>query len=144
MQRVILEEEPDKPSTRITKTGSGGRLPLKEGDEAGDGSGVGRLTEAQRMLAGSLRGDLDWITMKALEKDRRRRYGMPNELAADLERQLNDEPVSAAAASLAYQLGKLYRRRRNFVRWVAAVALIVTFYAILSRGAGDSNEDLAR
>lgn len=66
MQRVILEEEPDKPSTRITKTGSGGRLPLKEGDEAGDGSGVGRLTEAQRMLAGSLRGDLDWITMKAL------------------------------------------------------------------------------
>ena len=134
MQRIILEVEPDKPSTRITKTGKGNRLdPIANQEESADYESPS-LSEGDRKLAHSLRGDLDWITMKALEKDRRRRYGTPNELAADLERHLQDEPVTAAAPSLAYQLGKLYRRRRSLVRWVTAVALIVIVSAIVSGG----------
>jgi hypothetical protein len=63
-------------------------------------------------LVSLLRGDLDWIAMKALEKDRTRRYGAPLELAADIRRYLNHEPVVARPASVAYQLRKYIRRHR--------------------------------
>jgi eukaryotic-like serine/threonine-protein kinase len=75
-----------------------------------------------RQLVKQLRGDLDWITMKALERERDRRYGSPSELAADLRRYLKNEPVVARPASAAYQVRKYVRRH-----WVAiAVASIVT------------------
>ena len=61
-------------------------------------------------LMSLLHGDLDWITMKALEKDRRRRYGTPSELAADVTGYLNNEPVVARPASTGYRLQKYVRR----------------------------------
>ena len=61
-------------------------------------------------LSKQFKGDIDWIVMKCLEKDRRRRYDSPKELAEDLKRFLNDEPVSAAAPSITYQIQKMARR----------------------------------
>jgi len=73
-----------------------------------------RSTEPQELVS-VLRGDLDWITMKALEKDRSRRYGTPTELAADLERYLQNQPVLARPASSAYRVRKYVRRNRAAV-----------------------------
>lgn len=90
-----------------------------------------RSTEPQS-LARVLRGDLDWIAMKALARERERRYGTPSELAADLRRHLSDEPVTARPANAAYQLKKFIRRHR-----IAAVAaLAVGTLAIIASIAG--------
>src|SRR5262249_35474534 len=79
-------------------------------------------------LVDVLRGDLDWITMKAVERDRARRYGTPSELAADLERYLNHEPVLARPASTGYRLQKYIRRHRVGVSVAGIIAaLLVTF-----------------
>jgi non-specific serine/threonine protein kinase/serine/threonine-protein kinase len=100
MRRRIREEEPPRPSTRVSSLG--------------DAS----LTAAERRrtdihgLARTLRGDLDWIVMKALEKDRTRRYGSPSELAADVDRYLRDEPVDASPPSAAYRIQKFVRRHK--------------------------------
>ena len=85
MQRIIAEQEPEKPSTRLS-TMEGAQKSLVAKSRSMDVSALGQM----------IQGDLDWITMKCLEKDRRRRYDTPNELVADLKRHLNDEPVSAA------------------------------------------------
>jgi tetratricopeptide (TPR) repeat protein len=73
-------------------------------------------------------GDLDWIVMKALEKDRTHRYETVNGLVADIQRHLNDEPVTAIAPTFGYQLQKFYRRNRGYMRAAAVVAglLILT------------------
>jgi serine/threonine protein kinase len=114
IRRKIREEEPSKPSTRI------GTL----GDVATDSARHRRTDPAS--LARQLRGDLDWITMKALEKDRTRRHGSPNELAADIQHHLKHEPVSAGPPSAAYRMGKFVRRHRVGVTssMVVLVALI--------------------
>jgi hypothetical protein len=84
-------------------------------------------------LAGLLRGDLDWITMKALEKDRTRRYATVNALAMDVRRHLNDEPVLASPPSAAYRAGKFVRRHRVGVAAVSAlVALLAVFAAVMT------------
>ena len=81
----------------------------------------------------SLLGDLDWITMKALEKDRTRRYGSASDLAADLQRYLNNEPVLASPPSTVYRVGKFVRRHRAGVGVaVAAGVLIVAFGATMA------------
>src|SRR5207247_1238143 len=72
-------------------------------------------------LARQLKGDLDWVTLKALEKDRNRRYGSPLDLAADIQRYIDSEPVSVGPPSVGYRLGKFVRRHRP---QVAAAALI--------------------
>ncbi|HEY6290886.1 MAG TPA: hypothetical protein VI455_04890 [Terriglobia bacterium] len=82
--RRLHEEDPQRPSTRVATR--------KESSKA---SASARGTEPTQ-LVNLLRGDLDWITMKALEKDRDRRYGTPMELAADIRRYLDDKPVIAA------------------------------------------------
>src|SRR5262249_28373057 len=79
-----------------------------------------------RQLVNLLRGDLDWITMKALEKDRNRRYGTPSELAADITRYLHHEPVVARPASTAYRMRKYARRHRMAVA-AGLVAMLATF-----------------
>ena len=84
---MIREEEPPKPSTRLSTLGRGA-------DRAGQAT-AGR---SRRSLSRLLRGDLDWIVMKALEKDRERRYETANGLAADIERHLADEPVLGGGA----------------------------------------------
>ena len=81
-----------------------------------------RHAEPPRLIA-SLRGDLDWIVMKALEKERARRYETANGLAMDIQRHLSNEPVMARPPSRVYRLQKLVRR--NKVVFVAAAAVVL-------------------
>jgi non-specific serine/threonine protein kinase/serine/threonine-protein kinase len=86
-----------------------------------------RSTEPMHLVR-LLRGDLDWITMKALEKDRMRRYGSPSDLAADIQRHLQHQPVLARPPSASYRASKFIRRHRFGVGTaVAAVALLIAF-----------------
>jgi WD40 repeat protein len=117
IRRRIREDEPSKPSTRISALG-----------EASKESANQRKTDAVA-LARELRGDLDWITMKALEKDRTRRYASPNELAADIRRHLNDEPVVASPPSTAYRAKKFMRRHRLGVGFASGLAILIVVFA---------------
>ncbi len=117
MRRRILEEEPPRPSTRV---GSGGGPTTA--------AAAARRTEVPS-LRRQLRGDLDWITMRALEKDRGRRYGSPSELAADLERHLHSEPVLAGPPSVGYRAGKFVRRHRLGVAVAAGLLLTLVVFA---------------
>ena len=136
--RVIRESQPRRPSTRLAR--------LSAGPQAGNGNGSAaaapaagastpvpadpRQTSAAerrgtdaRSLVRELRGDLDWIVMKAMEKDRARRYDTANGLAMDLRRYLAHEPVTARPPTTWYRLSRLARRRRGTVAAVAAIAL---------------------
>ena len=99
--RRIREEEPPKPSTRLS------RLEQKEQTTTAQR----RQTEAPKLIR-SLRGDLDWIVMKCLEKDRTRRYETANELAMDIERHLTHEPVVARPPNFGYRLQKAWKRNK--------------------------------
>ena len=111
IRRIIGEEEPPKPSTRISTPG-----------QASARVSTSRRSDPQE-LSRLLRGELDWIVMKCLEKDRNRRYATANGLAADVERYLNDEPVQACPPSAWYRFRKLARRNR--VPFIAAAAVIL-------------------
>jgi tetratricopeptide (TPR) repeat protein len=100
MMRTIREVEPHKPSTRISTLGDTGTRTAQQ-----------RRSDVKRLCT-LLRGDLDWIVMKCLEKDRTRRYDTANGIAADLERHLNDETVTAGAPSAGHRLRKFVRRHR--------------------------------
>ena len=102
MLRIIREEDPPKPSTRLSSSQT---LPS---------IAANRHTEPAR-LTKEVRGELDWIVMKALDKDRNRRYETANALAHDLERYLADEPVQAGPPSLAYRLRKFVKRKKRTV-----------------------------
>jgi len=110
MLRAIREEEPPKPSTR-----------LSDSKETLVSIAEQRHTEPAR-LSRLMRGELDWIVMKCLEKDRTRRYETANGLAHDIENYLLDEPVLACPPRAAYRLKKLIRRNKGPV---AAVALVL-------------------
>jgi eukaryotic-like serine/threonine-protein kinase len=101
MMRIIREVEPHKPSTRLSSLG-----------ETGPRTAQQRRIGDVKKLGTILRGDLDWIVMKCLEKDRTRRYETANGLAADIVRHLHDEPVTAGAPSRAYRLRKFAKRHR--------------------------------
>src|ERR1035437_2325997 len=107
MQRIILEEEPQRPSTRLST------LRGEQRSAAARNRGGSELT-----LGRTFPGDLDWIVMKCLEKDRARRYATANGLVADLKRHLNNEPVVARPPSTTYRLQKAWRR--NKVAFTAA------------------------
>src|SRR5438067_1679184 len=108
---MIKEEEPPKPSTRLSETWSAQRGAL---------SAKGTARSALRALRFQ---ELDWIVMKTLEKERTRRYESANAFAADVQRYLNDEPVHACPPSAAYKLKKFARRNRAAVLAAAAVAV---------------------
>jgi eukaryotic-like serine/threonine-protein kinase len=108
--RVIREEESPRPSHRLSTTEE---LP----------SIAACRNSEPRKLRGLVRGELDWIVMKALEKDRNRRYETANDLAADLRRYLDDKPVEACPPSAGYRLCKLVRRHRGPVLAVALMLL---------------------
>jgi WD40 repeat protein len=97
MIRIIQEEEPSKPSTRLST------------DEALPSLAALRQTEPRKLMA-LLRGELDWVVMKCLEKQRDRRYETASGLAQDLQRYLADEPVEARPPTARYRLGKFLRR----------------------------------
>jgi serine/threonine protein kinase len=114
MRRIIREEEPPKPSTRISTLGMAATTVSTQ-----------RQSEPKQ-LSRLLRGDLDWIVMKCLEKDRSRRYDSASGLARDLERYLAREPVLARPPSTSYRLGKLVQRHRaGVLAGVAVVAALV-------------------
>ncbi|HEV8066807.1 MAG TPA: protein kinase [Planctomycetaceae bacterium] len=115
---IIRNEEPPKPSTRLSKSTQS--LPAIAAQ---------RKTDPAR-LSKMFRGDLDWITMKALEKDRTRRYETASGLAADIARYLNDEPVEASPPSTAYQLRKFARRYRTVLATAAAFVLLLVAAAV--------------
>ena len=111
--RQLREDETPRPSTKI---GMEKESSLATAEKRG---------VEPKQLVNLLHGDLDWITMKALEKDRSRRYGMPLELAADIKRYLNDEPVVARPASTGYRLQKYVRRHSIGVAVVTGLVLLL-------------------
>jgi non-specific serine/threonine protein kinase/serine/threonine-protein kinase len=116
--RHLREDDPPRPSAKIgiEKESSGANA---------ESRGV-----QPKQLAGLLHGDLDWITMKALEKDRARRFGTPSELAGDITRYLRHEPVAARPASKGYRLQKYVRRHRVGVVAVAGLLLLLAGFAV--------------
>jgi serine/threonine protein kinase/tetratricopeptide (TPR) repeat protein len=120
MQRIIREEEPARPSTTINALGDA-------------------LTDVARhrkvspeVLRKLMRGDLDWIVMKTLEKDRTRRYETVHSLAEDVERHLRHEPITASSPGTIYRLEKFLRRNRTRVVTWSAVAVIVMGFFLVS------------
>lgn len=111
VQRLIETFEPAPPSARAEASGANGRAEAKA-------------------LAAALRGDLDWIVMKCLEKDRARRYDTASALAADIQRYLDHQPVLASPPSRRYRLLKFVRRNRGAVAAASAVAAALVLGAI--------------
>jgi serine/threonine protein kinase/Tfp pilus assembly protein PilF len=111
VRRIIREQEPQKPSTALHIMAQGTLTTVAQH----------RASEPPKLIH-AIRGDLDWIVMKTLEKDRSRRYETANGLAADIRRHLDNEPVMARPPSKAYQFQKLVRR--NKVVFAAASAVI--------------------
>ncbi len=115
MRRTLREREPARPSTRLSTLGAA------------------QLTATARLqgleppkLINSVRGDLDWIVLKCLEKDRARRYQTANALVTDIQRHLNNEPVTARPRSRLYEFQKTVRRHR--VGFAAAVAVMMALF----------------
>ncbi len=126
IRRIIREEDPPRPSTKVSTLGAKATAVSQH-----------RKTEPKRLSA-MLKGDLDWIIMKAIEKDRTQRYESASSLAQDVLRHLRHEPVEASPPSLLYLLRKLARRHTRTVIMAGAVLLLavcgiisVTWLAIL-------------
>jgi len=117
--RKIREEEPPKPSTKIRSMGDASAASAE------------KRNEEPRSFAQHLRGELDWITMKALEKDRTRRYGAASELAADISRYLRNEPVVAGPATATYRMKKYALRHRIPLGAAAGLVLLLAGFAVV-------------
>src|SRR5262249_48690479 len=117
VRRIIREEEPPRPSTRLSTLG-----------ETIVTISAQRQTDPKK-LGQTIRGELDWIVMKALEKDRKRRYETANGLARDVERYLADQPVEACPPSKTYRLRKFARRNKQ------AIGVVTFIFTALGLGA---------
>jgi non-specific serine/threonine protein kinase/serine/threonine-protein kinase len=115
----VREQEPQRPSAKST---------TERGTSTARAQARGTHPE---QLASQLGGDLDWITLKALEKDRSRRYGTPADLAADLSRHLKNEPVLARPASLSYRVQKYVLRHRVGVGAIASLILMLIAFGVM-------------
>jgi WD40 repeat protein len=141
MRRTIREKEPLRPSTRLST--------MLEGELTT--TAKHRHTDAPKLVH-LLRGELDWIVMKSLEKDRSRRYETANGLAREIERYLNDEPVSVAAPGIGYRVKKFSRRHRvalaisaGFAVLLAGGVLVSTWQAVrASRNAAEAGKQAIR
>ncbi len=123
IRRVIREIEPPRPSVRLTNLG------------ADDRSSVAKQRgTAPTALTARLRGDLDWIVMRCLEKQRARRYERATDLALDVQHHLRDEPVTARPPSAGYRLGRFVRRRKGLL--LAGTAVVLTAVASVSTVGG--------
>jgi serine/threonine protein kinase len=121
MRRTILEQEPARPSTRLST--------MLDADV----TSVARHRRSEPAKLGTLlRGDLDWIVMKALEKERARRYETASALAMDIRRHLADEPVSASPPSNVYRFQKLVRRNKLAFAALAAVTTALVLGVVVS------------
>ena len=119
--RIIREREPMRPSTKLNT------LP----GDARTTAGKRRQTDAGKLVH-QIQGDLDWIVMKCLEKDRAQRYDTANGLAADLKRHLNNEPVLARSPSAAYRFQKMVRRNKLAFAAVTSVAAALVLGVVAS------------
>jgi serine/threonine protein kinase len=139
LRQIIREKEPLRPSTKLSQTlvaanvsslkSPAAEKPATEEEVRADSRRLLRIKETITLL----KGDLDWIVMKCLEKDRTRRYETANGLAADLKRHLADEPVVARPPSTAYRLQKAWRR--NKLVYTAGVAVFLALAAGLTLAA---------
>src|SRR6185295_8835602 len=118
--RMIKEEEPPRPSTRLSDSG-----------ETLASISAQRQMEPAK-LTKLVRGELDWIVMKCLEKDRNRRYETANGLMADVQRYLADEPVQACPPSAGYRFRKFARRNKAVLLTASVVALVVSVSVAVS------------
>jgi eukaryotic-like serine/threonine-protein kinase len=116
--RCLREDDATRPSTKIRSLGEDSAIAAHN-----------RSANPQT-LSRQLRGDADVITLKALEKDRKRRYGSPSDLAADIERFLGNEPVKAHPPSLGYRMRKYVRRHRLGVAIAAGVLLLLVGFSV--------------
>jgi tetratricopeptide (TPR) repeat protein/serine/threonine protein kinase len=114
--RLIREEEPPRPSTRLSTTDELPAVAANRGVEP-------------KKLSGLMRGELDWIVMKALDKERGRRYDTANAFAQDIQRYLADEPVLACPASAWYRWGKFARRNKGRLAVASGLLLAVVVMA---------------
>jgi len=121
IRHVICEQEPKTPSTKLSRLSRDESMKLAQHRRADPDA-----------LQRKLRGDLDWITLKAMEKDRMRRYQTAHALAEDIQRHLNDEPVLAGRPTTLYRMGKFVRRHRALVIGTAAVLFVLTAGMIVS------------
>jgi hypothetical protein len=121
MRRIIREEEPPRPSNRVSTL-----------VQAASTVSENRRSDPWR-LSRLLRGELDWVVMKCLEKDRTRRYESAAALAQDIERHLADQPVHACPPSVGYRVGKFARRNRG---GLAVAGLVLAFVVLAGAGAG--------
>ncbi|HXH66239.1 MAG TPA: serine/threonine-protein kinase, partial [Candidatus Limnocylindrales bacterium] len=119
MLRRLREEDPLIPSVKASK------------DSKTSSSHAQKRSTSPKQLSTLLRGDLDWITMKALERDRARRYGTPSELTADIERYLENRPVVARPASAGYRLQKYIRRNRVAVSFVSGALVLLLAFTVV-------------
>ena len=120
VRRIIREQDPPRPSTRFSNLG-------EQATVVAEARGI-----APRRLQSELQGDLDWITMKALEKERARRYETANAFAMDVRRFLDHEPVLASPPSAGYRLGKLVRRNRGAFAALGAIAAVLVAATVVS------------
>jgi non-specific serine/threonine protein kinase/serine/threonine-protein kinase len=119
VQARLREVDPPRPSARV------------RGSEVGAAHARRCGLDSAGALARRLAGDVDWVVLRALARDRSRRYPTPAALAGDLGRHLRDEPVEAHAPSLAYSLGKLVRRHRAFSGALALVVAVLSLSSVL-------------
>ena len=110
---LVREKEPPRPSTRL----------VESADSLASISDQRKIQPAK--LQQILRGELDWIVMKSLEKDRNRRYETANGFAVDIQRYLDDEPVQARPASFTYRSGKFIRKNRGLVAALATISALL-------------------
>ncbi len=122
LRRIIREVEPPRPSARVSTLNAGLLSTISD-----------RRHIDPRKLSHSYRGELDWIVMKALEKDRNRRYESASAFVTDVERYLNNEPVQACPPSTGYRLRKFARRNKG---GLAVGALVLFFVVVLGSGVG--------
>jgi serine/threonine protein kinase/tetratricopeptide (TPR) repeat protein len=122
IRRIIREEEPPRPSTSLTTL-------LNAAEQA---SVAKQRNCGVPALIHCVRGDLDWIVMNSLEKNRTNRYSTADDLAADVQRHIENQPILAHAPSPAHRLGKFMRRRKRTIAMVTAVVVLAPILALIS------------
>jgi tetratricopeptide (TPR) repeat protein len=133
VRRIIREEEPPKPSTRISTLGAMATTVSSH-----------RHADPKKLTA-LIRGDLDWIVMKSLEKDRNRRYDTAKDLAEDIQRHLTHQPVKASPPSIVYRTRKFVRRNRIALQICAVILVFCGITGgVLARNAIREQREMAR
>src|SRR5206468_5183198 len=135
MRRTIREKEPVRPSTRLTQeltAVAATRESAGDLDNEKSGALTSRRHSRLKETITLLRGDVDWIVMKCLEKDRARRYETANGLASDIQRHLNNEAVLARPPSAAYRFQKMVRLNKLAFAAASAIATVLVLGVIVS------------